>query len=183
VVKQVEVAGLLKGLPLAPPETQMPPLSEVVRAARTVVESCPIARLETLASSQGLEAWGHRCRVAFEALRAFILRHDPREQDRLGIVGREYQRGALSLEEVAALLHADRMDSVVLLERFGYVRSIDNILMGEHERLAQYARIREDRLSRAGKLEPTPEQVARDVIASERIESVDARLWIRPDVD
>jgi len=49
--------------------------------------------------------------------------------------------------------------------------------------LAQYARIREDRLKRAGKFEPTPKQVARDVIASERIEGVDARLWIRPDVD
>ena len=62
VLKQVEAAGLLKGLPLPPPEMRMPPLSEVVRAARTVIESCPIARLEMLANSQGLEAWGHRCR-------------------------------------------------------------------------------------------------------------------------
>ncbi len=180
VIKQVVAAGLFKNLP--PPPARMPPLSETVRAARTVIESCPIAILESLANTHRLEGWGHRCRVAYDALRAFIFRHDPDEQDRLSIIGREYQHGALSLNDVAALLKSDPTDAVVILEEHGYIRPVETILLGDDARLALYARIKRDRESRAGKFEPTPEQITREVVASERIEGVDARRWIRPEV-
>jgi len=38
--------------------------------------------------------------------------------------------------------------------------------------------MREERLSREGRAHPPKELIARDVIASERIEGVDARVWI-----
>src|SRR5262249_10818025 len=105
----------------------------------------------------------------------------PGEQERVVIVGREYARGALHLNEAAALLKADPIDVVVLLEARGYVRSVERITLEDDERTQLYARMRADRLSRAGKFDPTPEQIARDVIASERIEGIDARPWLRPE--
>jgi len=182
LIAEATAAGLFRDMPPAPPK--VPPIPEAVLAARTVVESCPLGALEALAAERGLEPVGHRCRIAYEGLRAFIRRRDPKEQERLGIVGREYVSGALSVNEVAALLKADAMDVIPLLEELGHTRRIETLLLGDDTRAARYASIREERLSRAGqRFAPSVRDVARDVVASERIEGVDARPWIKRDAD
>ncbi len=154
-------------------------LSAVVRTARSVLESCPIDAIEKHGNERGLEAFVHRCRMAYDALRAFVLRNDPREQNRLNILGREYIQGALSVEDVATLLDLEPMDAVAVLEARGYNRPLEKIILTEEQRADKYARVREDRLRRGGRFISSPELVARDVVASERIEGVDARRWVK----
>ncbi len=159
-----------------------PSMDAVLRTTRSLLESCPIQYLERLAAELGLEPVGHRCRIAYEALRAFVLRNDEREQGRLKLVGRAYARGGLTPAEVALLLDTDVPDAIAVLERHGYQRSIEVISLSDAERSARLGAIREDRLRRAGRPDYSPDLAVRDAIASERIEGVDARSWLPRDL-
>lgn len=156
-------------------------LEAVVRALSAGLESCPIHRLEQLAASQGFETLGHRCRVAYDAIRAFLQRNDPRQKAQLSVIGPHYVDGALSISDASTLLNMHPVDVVALLESEGYRRNLDQIRLDAATRNDLYAQIREDRLRRGGKPMPTRESTARNVVASERIEGVDARRWITRD--
>lgn len=152
--------------------------SALVRASRSLLEACPIDGLERMAAARGLESWGHRCRLAYDGIQAFVLRSDPREHSRLRIVGEQFTRGLLSLAEIETLLSLDRVDVLQLLQSHGYQRPLAQLELSPQERADRLAAMRRDRLARAGNFEFTHEDVARDVIASERLEGVDARRWI-----
>jgi hypothetical protein len=155
--------------------------SVLVRRIRSLLDICPIDDLETHASKTGLENYGHRCRVAFEGLKGFVLRNDPRQQAKAAVVGREFQRGSLSLDEVGTLLNLSPGDAAAYLEERGYWRPIDLLRLTDEQRDVRLEAIRADRLRRSGRLPFSREAIARDVIASERIENVDARRWIQRD--
>jgi len=70
------------------------------------------------------------------------------------------------------------VDAVALLEQGGFQRPLDVIALSENERTEVYRRMRLDRLARKGSFAASAEAVSRDVVASERIEGVDARDWI-----
>ena len=153
----------------------MPRLLAIVRS---VLESCPFAVLTKMARTVGLEEEGHRCWRACWALEGFVHRNDPRQQQAVKTVGRLYVQGHLSLDEVAALWGKHPADAVFMLEENGFYRSLDVIRMDDESRTEKLRKIREDLLRREGMPEPLREHVIRDVLASERIESVDARPWI-----
>jgi len=167
-------------LPSGPLPKTTPPvaLRAVVRSVRAIIESCPIDDLEALAAHIGCEAWGHRCRVAYTGLRAFVQRNDPGQRNRLKVIGRVYMTGEMDIDEVALLLGVDSPDAAALLEQHGYARPLGVITLSEEERERRYNAIREDRLNRRGATEPFAERSSRDVVASERIEGVDARRWV-----
>ena len=152
-------------------------LSAILLATRSLLEACPIESLEGLAVRQQLEAWGHRCRVAYDGIEACRLGMTLAKTLAIRIVGQQYAEGLLSLPQIAQLLDLHPVDAVELLERRNYARGVDVIRLDDPDRASRLAAIRAARRSRA--TAPfTQEHVARDVIASERIEGVDARRWI-----
>jgi len=156
-------------------------LEAIVRALSSFLEACPIEHLEQLAATYRLEAFGHRCRVAYDGIRAFVLRNDPSQKLQIRVLGQAYARGSLSVVDVATLLELHPVDAVALLESQGFKRGLDRISLDDAGRAEIFARMRQDRLDRAGTPAWSPESIARDVVASERIEGVDARRWIPRD--
>ncbi len=150
----------------------------VLRSVRSILESCPIAALEVLASKHELESLSHRARRAYDGLHAFLFRTDPGLQEQVRILGRTYSEGHLSLEEAGKLLGIHPVDAVALLEQGAFRRPLDVIALSDRDRSEVYSRMRLDRLARKGSFTPSAEMVSRDAVASERIEGVDARGWI-----
>ncbi len=150
----------------------------LLRSLRAAADQCPIEHLEEASRPVGLERFGHRCRIAHDGIRAFIRRNDPAQQEQLRIAGGAFQAGKLSLTEVSKLLEMHPVDAVALLETHGYNRSLRTLALSEEERSAIYARVRADRLTRGGAPAWTHEGIARDTVASERIEGIDARRWV-----
>lgn len=156
-------------------------LEAVVRAMNAILETCPIDHLEALAAKRGLEAWGHRCRIAYDGIKAFVLRNGSSQKAQVSVVGEAYARGSLSTEDVATLLDVHPVDAVALLESHGYKRSLDRLALAPEKRAEIFSRMREDRRGRSGKPRWSTESIARDVLASERLEGVDARRWVPRD--
>jgi len=149
----------------------------LVRQAHAAVVSCPIDELVRLGEVAGRPDLSHRCRMAWERLRAAIRRSSAAEDPRLPTLGVAYAEGRLALEEVVTLMAMRPEDVVVLLERFGYVRHIDAIRAApDLQRRLESAR--DDRLRRKGRPDPNPSLLGREVIATQRIEDVDARPWV-----
>ena len=148
----------------------------VVRSVRSLLAYCPIERLEDVAESTGITDLGHRCRIAYDGLAAFSRRNDPRNSTAARTVGRAYAEGRLSLVEVCSVLDASPSDAAAFLQDQGFCRSPNVIPLGDAERKDILSKARQDRLARRGK--PAANLVSRDVIASQRIEGVDARPWI-----
>lgn len=80
------------------------------------------------------------------------------------------------------MLDLEVPDAVALLEERGFRRSVDGLRLSADARHERLRRIREDRLARGGRPVPSPAYVVRDVIASQRIEGIDARSWL-PDLE
>ncbi len=152
-------------------------VATLVRFVRALLSFCPIELLKSISQSEGLPELGHRCWIAYEDLESFLWRNDPAQDAAAKVIGRAYAEGRLSLSEVAALLQMSSSDAVVFLETRGFCRSLETISFSDDERQRILAKVREDRLKRGGKPEGTA-LVARSVIASQRIEGVDARPWI-----
>jgi hypothetical protein len=119
--------------------------------------------------------------VAFDALTAFVFRNSQRGQDAVRILGRAYAAGTISVSEIGRLLSVQPADVVAALERYGFQRPIDTILLRPEDREEVLGRIRHDRLQRGGIVQYSAALVRRDVVASERIEGVDARRWLAED--
>ena len=96
----------------------------------------------------------------------------------LQAVGTGYGDDLLSITEVARLLGVAPPDALIMLVSGGYHRPLEVIRLTPEERQARLQAIRIDRLARKGAPAPDEDLIARDVIASERLESVDARRWI-----
>jgi hypothetical protein len=94
-------------------------------------------------------------------------------------VGRAYAEGRLSLNEAANLLSMPRPDAVAWLEENGHARDLKVIALTPEERERRLARIRVDRLERNGAPAASKQITTRDVIATQRIEGVDARPWLQ----
>ena len=153
--------------------------SQMVRSFDAVVAECPIEGLEDLGAKAGEPNLSHRARNAYDALRAFVRRHDPARAEVMRIVGEQYRHGHIRLSDAARLLGMSRSDAVFELEQDGFIRPPSAIELTEEDREAAYRRLRQQRLERTGAPVVDPGLVERDVIASERIEGVDARAWIR----
>jgi hypothetical protein len=148
----------------------------VVRHVRSLLGYCPIEHLEELAPQVGKPELGHRCRVAFDALAAFVRRNAKPQDHVTRTVGRAYTEGRLSLAEVCSVLGIGRADAIAFLESHGFCRNLDAISLSEDERDEVLDNIRKARLSGP---ETAPDLADRDIIATQRIEGIDARPWVR----
>jgi hypothetical protein len=152
-------------------------VAALVRSVRALLAFWPIDALETTGQAQGLAELAHRCRVAYDDLTSFVRRNDPAQDAAAKVIGRAYAEGRLSLPEAAAVLRLAPSDAVAFLETHGFCRSLETIALPGEERQSILARIRADRLKRDGKPAGTA-LVARSVVATQRIEGVDARPWV-----
>jgi hypothetical protein len=123
-------------------ETPSISLSGVLRAARSILEVCPVELLERLGSSTGLEPLGHRIRFAYDAIKALVIRCDPHQQNRLRIIGTKYVEGTMELSELSTLMGLHPVDAVALLEEQGFYRSVDRVRLSDARRSSILGRIR-----------------------------------------
>ncbi|HEY2510253.1 MAG TPA: hypothetical protein VGI39_05335 [Polyangiaceae bacterium] len=71
-------------------------------------------------------------------------------------------------------------DAVAFLEDHGHARPLEALRLTDEERARRYAAMRADRLARCGaRPDDAGRLVMRNVVASQRIEGVDARSWLR----
>lgn len=146
-----------------------------IRAVRSLLEACPIERLELMASEKDTVAIGYRCRRAYEGLRSFLVRVDPNRRESLRVLGEAYMDGKMEVREIATVLEISVPDAVSALEQAGYTRPLEAITLTDAQRKVMLRRIRVDRLERDGELEYDPSAAERDLVASARIEGLDAR--------
>jgi hypothetical protein len=151
----------------------------VVRAATSLLGNCPIAALEQTGARHGMQELSHRCRLAFDGLTALIARNTQPMPSAVVAAGHAYAEGRLSIDEVAAVLGMGVPDAVALLEQQGFRRTVEGLRLTAEKRAERLRTIREDRMARAGATSARPDWVAREVIASQRIEDIDARPWLR----
>jgi len=116
-----------------------------------------------------------RAMKAYRGLCAFVRRHDPYVELRVRVLGEDYCAGRLSVQAVAAALGRTVPDTLALLERYGYSRPLSVSRLTSERRDRIYRAMREDRIRRRGEPEPSLEWIARDVIATQRIEGIDSR--------
>ena len=152
--------------------------SQSIRSIDAIIAETPIDTLEKIARTIDDPALAHRARSVYDALRAFVRRHDPAHAEIMRIVGEQYRRGGLRMHDAAVLLGVSTADAVFELEQDGFARPLSAIELSEAERTAIYERLRRQRRQRATPPVVSQDLVERDVIASERIEGVDARVWI-----
>lgn len=151
----------------------------VVRAAESLLEHCPMSALERTGHDHSLATLAHRCRVAYDGLAALIARNSQPRAEALRAAGHAYADGRLSIDEVAAVLALPVPDAVALLEEQGYRRSIEGLRLTDEARQQRLAVIRDERRARNGAPVVQADLVRREVIASQRIEDVDARPWLK----
>lgn len=99
--------------------------------------------------------------------------------DRRLVEGERYERGEASIQELARVWGANVPDVLADLERMNITRSPDVLRLSDEGRRARLAKLRADRLVRDGEPARDPDAVNRSVIASQRIEGIDARGHLR----
>jgi hypothetical protein len=152
--------------------------SAIVRLVRSIAEVTPIDELEGLGATLGAHEWSFRCRVAFDAIWAFLFRNDAKERSRLTTVGLGYAEGRMGPTQAASLLGVEPTEAIALLEMGGFRRTLETITLADEDRAERLLAMRHDRLARDGAPQPNPELLARDVLASQRLEGIDARPWL-----
>ncbi len=119
--------------------------------------------------------------MAFDGLTAFVRRHHEPARGAITADGHAYAEGRVSVDEVAAMLGLTVPDAVAQLEAHGFRRSVEALRLTDAERAERLAAIRAERIARGGVPRSSPDLVNRDVIASQRIEGIDARPWLARD--
>lgn len=152
-----------------------------VNQGEVAVATCPIAELERHATRIGEPALGHRCRRAFDSLAA-STRRIRLNRDHVGrVLGAAYRDGRLTAYELAAVMQVTVVDAIAFLDEHGFARSVDKLQLTDAERARVFQKMRSDRIARNGSPPANAGDVAvRNVIASQRIEAVDARRWLPP---
>jgi len=153
----------------------------IVRATQSLLLNCPMSMIDRAAQDQLAAESAHRCHLAYDGLKAFVARHAEPQGDAIATAGHVYAEGRASIDEVAMMLGRDVADVVALLEERGYRRSIDDLRLPSDQRARRLAGIRADRDARGGEPRQNDAIAAREVIASQRIEGIDARPWLRRD--
>ncbi len=89
--------------------------------------------------------------------------------------GEAYEHAEISIDELARRWSLDVPDTLVRLEELGVSRQPRTLRLTDDERRARLSKINADRLARRAGTSNAPDLVRRSVIASQRIEGIDAR--------
>lgn len=141
---------------------------------RSRLAATPLDVVLDLASTLGEPALAHDLRINFERLEALALRASASWDARLRDAADLYLEGKIELPEVARLLGLGAADIAAEFERLGYVRALATLALSETQRQALAEKLSTHR----AKLPFAADRVHRDVVASQRIEGIDARLYL-----
>jgi len=92
--------------------------------------------------------------------------------------GEQYECGDLPIEALARAWAVDVPGVLIELERLNFQRPSEVLRLTDDNRQARLAKLRADRLARGGAPRPDPAVMDRAVIASQRIEGIDARAHL-----
>jgi len=113
-----------------------------------------------------------------------VAKSDPRlaaEGANAKRVSADTDSSTISVHEVAGAMGIPVVDALAFLDEHGFARTVDKIKLDDDERARVLEAMRRDRIERKGLAPPNAHDVAvRTVIASQRIEDVDARRWLPP---
>lgn len=154
-----------------------PALRSLTRAAASTVDACPIDTLEQMALVLDDEHHGNRCRNAYEGLKAFLRRNDPQADAAARTVGHAYAEGRLSRHEAARILGLTVPELLLFFEQNGYVRPLGVITLDDTKRESLLTKLAADQ-ARQGPGEVSDDLLRRELLATQRIEGIDARPWL-----
>lgn len=163
---------------IEPPPSLADTKAQILQSAGEFLRSFPLAEICELARSMGQADLAHRIHTGMEQLQANYNRLHAPASSQFFIAAVAYVNGSIELDVAAKLLGLCRSDLVAALETQGFNRPSDAILLDDTHRATILERLKKDRAQRAGKLHVDSDLLARDVIATQRIEGVDARRWL-----
>jgi hypothetical protein len=146
---------------------------EFLHLVRATIESRSFDTMKEKAIDEGNAERAERCHFIASRLRQLVARSDAMNPI-LKTLGMAYAEGRVSLTELGSATGLAPEDLIPELERLGYHRQLAAIRLSDEERRARLQALA------GAKSPPTldPDHVRRDVIATHRIEGVDARGWL-----
>lgn len=172
-----EFAKPMESGPAPDPSAEFP---DLIAFVADQIERFPHEALKRFAEEAAelkIEAECARCERALQQARGVLARSSLRENELLRVFGRQYVAGEVEISGVAAALGVSKPRAIALLEAHEYWRV--PTAMTPKDIKARLAKVREQRLA-GHRPSATGEGVARSVIASQRIEGVDA-TWLMPE--
>jgi hypothetical protein len=178
-------ARLREALAKAPPSAEA---SKGERKKLALAFAVMAASVEILATREGEiftdrgegQTLRYRWQGALREIRSVAARLDPKVEQAFKSVGEAYAEGRLSLVEASQAVKLPVWEVIPRFEQLGFYRTGEAARLPQEKRDSLYQQMRESRLRRQGQPAPSEERVARAVIASQRIEDVDARQWLNP---
>ena len=146
--------------------------SMVVQSAAAKLARTPLVVFRKVAELIGDLSLGHEVQTVFERLEATVRRADADWDARLSEAGQLFMEGKLEIAEIGRLLSAKPSDVAAEFEQKGLIRSLATLRLSPEERQRRLLMMERHR---AAGVTASPALVARDVIASQRIEGIDAR--------
>lgn len=151
---------------------------DLLGVASSAVAFSAMKDIDDVAEFTGRRDLAHRCRLAREWLRSFVFRRGAPQAEQIKAAGHAYAQGRLSIREVATVIGVSVDEALILLEQYGYFRAGDAVRLPPDERKKVLSRLRAERLARDAAPSLDRRLAVRDVVASHRIEDLDARPWL-----
>lgn len=152
--------------------------AQVLTTAGEFLRSFPLSEACRFARESHHEAIAHRMQTGAEHIQAIYNRLHAPTSPKFSIAAVAYANGSIELDVAAKLLELSRSDLAAALEAHGFARPPAVVALDDAQRTAILARLRTERMQRAGRPHLDSDLVARDVIATQRIEGIDARRWL-----
>jgi hypothetical protein len=162
----------------AAPEDLRDLKAQVVASAGEFLRSFPLAEACRFARESHQDAIAHRIQTGAEHVRAIYNRLHAPTSPQFSIAAVAYANGSIEMDVAAKLLGLSRSDLAAALEDHGFARPPEVVALDDAHRTAILSRLRAERMKRSGKPHLDSDLVARDVIATQRIEGIDARRWL-----
>ncbi|NUN12110.1 MAG: hypothetical protein HUU55_00585 [Myxococcales bacterium] len=143
--------------------------------AKSLLDAVPMGPLMAKILATANDDRAQRLFRAGRALHAFVRRHDPRLDSQIKTAGRLYAEGCLQLQEIADMLGMNLEDVLWELQEAGFVRDKGFLALQPTKRESILAALREQRLVRRSKEQSNEVDIRSVVVATQRLEGVDAR--------
>lgn len=152
--------------------------TQVVASAGAFLRSFPLVEACQFARESQQDEIAHRIQTGAEHIQAIYNRLHAPTSPQFSIAAVAYANGSIEMDVAAKLLGLTRSDLAAALEAHGFARPPEVVALDDVHRASILARLRAERTKRLGKPHLDSDLVARDVIATQRIEGVDARRWL-----
>lgn len=181
ITKSLAILNRRGASPTAQPEAQetlQAVKDQVLASAGEFLRTFPLAEACRFARESNHEEIAHCIQTGAEHIQAIYNRLHAPTSPQFSIAAVAYVNGSITMDVAANLLGLSRSDLAAALESHGFARPPEVVALDDAHRAAILARLRAERMKRSGKSHLDSDLVARDVIATQRIEGVDARRWL-----